>query len=73
MPVPNLWRTKRQRYALQGIVCSTCEATVFPPREVCPYCHAAMHGVAAVARPMLVAPLSYTMPRAAMAKIAGDD
>lgn len=43
MAVPNLWRTKKQRYSLQADICQTCAHTVFPPREVCPRCHQPMH------------------------------
>ncbi len=46
MAVPNLWRTKRQRYSLQSETCSACSQAVFPPREICPYCGHAMHGIA---------------------------
>jgi hypothetical protein len=46
MAVPNLWRTKKQRYSLQAEVCPTCTQAVFPPRELCPYCHQAMDVVA---------------------------
>ncbi|GIV78681.1 zinc ribbon domain-containing protein [Litorilinea aerophila] len=38
MAVPILWRTKKQRYALQGEICPACERAVFPPRRICPYC-----------------------------------
>lgn len=38
MAVPNLWRTKQQRYRLQAEVCVHCEQVIFPPREVCPHC-----------------------------------
>lgn len=38
MAVPNLWRTKEQRYRLQGEVCPTCSNTIFPPKRVCPHC-----------------------------------
>lgn len=38
MAVPNLWRTKEQRYRLQGDVCPACSNTVFPPKRVCPHC-----------------------------------
>ena len=38
MAVPILWRNRRQRYSLEGEVCSACERAVFPPRQVCPYC-----------------------------------
>jgi uncharacterized OB-fold protein len=48
MAVPNLWRTKKQRYSLQGDVCIHCERAVFPPREVCPHCHKPMGAQALV-------------------------
>lgn len=48
MAVPNLWRTKKQRYSLQGDVCVHCERAVFPPREVCPHCHKPMQAQALV-------------------------
>lgn len=38
MAIPILWRTKRERYSLQGEVCPECERVVFPPRRLCPYC-----------------------------------
>lgn len=38
MAVPNLWRTKNQRYRLQGEICPACSNAVFPPRQVCPRC-----------------------------------
>ena len=43
MAVPNLWRTKKQRYRLQADVCPTCTSAVFPPRAVCPCCHQPMN------------------------------
>ena len=47
MAVPNLWRTKKQRYSLQSETCPICSQVVFPPREICPYCNHAMHGAGA--------------------------
>lgn len=38
MAIPNLWRTKKQRYSLQGALCPACQHTFFPPRQVCPHC-----------------------------------
>jgi predicted amidophosphoribosyltransferase len=38
MAIPVLWRTKKQRYSLTGVVCPECSQLVFPPRKVCPYC-----------------------------------
>ncbi len=53
MAVPNLWRTKEQRYRLQGDVCPSCSNAIFPPKRVCPYCH---HGaVTPVALPATMA------------------
>ncbi len=51
MAIPNMWRTKKQRYSLQGDVCVHCESTVFPPRAVCPHCHKPMHSQPLVAMP----------------------
>ncbi len=44
MAVPNLWRTKHERYSLQGLVCPECSQVVFPPRLVCPHCQQLMNG-----------------------------
>ena len=78
MAVPNLWRTKKQRYSLQGEVCPACQNTLFPPRQVCPYCH---HGAAnaahsdqltdtcAATQPYL---MLFTLPQPAEL-VAGDD
>ncbi len=38
MAIPILWRTKKERYSLQGEVCPECSRLVFPPRRLCPYC-----------------------------------
>jgi uncharacterized OB-fold protein len=38
MGIPILWRTRKERYSLQGEVCPECERVVFPPRRLCPYC-----------------------------------
>ena len=43
MAVPNWWRTKKQRYSLQGETCPACSLAVFPPREICPHCGLSMH------------------------------
>jgi len=40
MAVPNMWRTKKQRYSLQGEICPSCTSALFPPRKVCPHCGA---------------------------------
>jgi uncharacterized OB-fold protein len=36
--VPGNWRTRKQRYSLRAEVCEVCDNTIFPPRDVCPYC-----------------------------------
>ncbi|MBI1299107.1 transcriptional regulator [bacterium] len=38
MNIASAWRTKKQRYALQGEVCPDCHQAIFPPRDVCPHC-----------------------------------
>lgn len=79
MAIPNLWRTKKQRYSLQADVCVHCERAVFPPREVCPHCHKPMasHALApAAAKPAAVTlPFSLTAAPAqpALVAVVGDD
>lgn len=72
MAIPNMWRTKKQRYSLQGEVCRHCEHAVFPPRQICPHCHKPMQTEAVNAAPVfnfnaLMAPPA---PQVAM---VGDD
>jgi uncharacterized protein len=38
MSIPRNWRTRQQRYRLRAEVCNECGNTIFPPRDVCPYC-----------------------------------
>ena len=38
MEVARHWRLKKQRYGLVGEVCPSCDAKIFPPRDVCPEC-----------------------------------
>ncbi|HHY54036.1 MAG TPA: hypothetical protein GYA08_01240 [Chloroflexi bacterium] len=72
MAIPNMWRTKKQRYSLQGDVCQHCERAVFPPREICPHCHKPMQGIA-----IKVAPIfdfaALMAPAAQPAAMVGDD
>jgi uncharacterized OB-fold protein len=74
MAVPNLWRTKEQRYRLQGEVCPACHQTVFPPKPVCPHCH---HG--AVTPTATTAPgdssyvMVFHMPQVKELNAVGDD
>jgi uncharacterized OB-fold protein len=51
MAIPNLWRTKQQRYRLQAEMCPVCSQAVFPPREICPHCHQALKQAAS--QPMM--------------------
>lgn len=32
------WRLSPQRYSLIGEACPTCQAKIFPPRDLCPEC-----------------------------------
>lgn len=32
------WRLNSQRYSLIGEVCPSCQAKIFPPRDLCPDC-----------------------------------
>ena len=74
MAVPNLWRTKEQRYRLQGQVCPACSNTVFPPKRVCPHCQ---HGAAVSATDDKQDDMSYVMvfhmPEQPALRMAGDD
>ena len=38
MSIASLWRTRQQRYSLQGEICPDCHQAIFPPRDVCPHC-----------------------------------
>ena len=38
MDLARNWRLKDQRYRMEGVVCATCGAKFFPPREVCTEC-----------------------------------
>lgn len=72
MAVPNLWRTKEQRYRLQGEVCPACNQTVFPPKQVCPHCH---HGAVTptAARSESGYLLVFHMPQVKELNAVGDD
>lgn len=71
MAVPNLWRTKHERYSLQGVVCPECSQAVFPPRLICPHCHQPMGTTVKREK----SEISFTMPPAAVPelKVAADD
>jgi uncharacterized OB-fold protein len=38
MEVPRNWRIRKERYSLQGSVCTHCGEPNFPVRVVCPHC-----------------------------------
>ncbi|MBN1430933.1 MAG: Zn-ribbon domain-containing OB-fold protein [Anaerolineae bacterium] len=38
MELPQHWRLADQRYRLIGEKCPHCEASIFPPHDVCPEC-----------------------------------
>ena len=77
MAVPNLWRTKKQRYSLQGEVCTRCATIMFPPRQICPHCaQRHLHAELRQAEPTLAHLHVYTLPQSAgvfAAQAAGDD
>lgn len=74
MAVPNLWRTKEQRYRLQGYVCPACSNTVFPPKRVCPHCqHGAVVTVLTDQQDDTPYVMVFHMPQQAELRMAGDD
>ena len=81
MSVPIQWRTKKQRYNLQGSRCPECSNVVFPPRGVCPYCSREHESVdASIAQISLnssqAQPVVFTMPAAPVplaVAVGGDD
>jgi hypothetical protein len=38
METPRHWRLKQQRLGMAGEICPSCQALIFPPRDVCPEC-----------------------------------
>jgi uncharacterized OB-fold protein len=75
MAVPNLWRTKKQRYSLQAEICPVCTNAIFPPREHCPHCHPASAQPidAQISTGAYAFTLRLDLPVAARASVAGDD
>ena len=72
MAIPNMWRTKKQRYSLQGEVCRHCEHAVFPPRQICPHCHKPMQTEAVNAAPVFNFNVLMAPPAPQVAMV-GDD
>lgn len=55
MEIPRHWRLRKQRYAMVGSICPTCQTPQFPPRAVCPTCAAAAQRQdARIAAPLLL-------------------
>ncbi len=74
MAVPNLWRTKRQRYSLEAEMCPTCTKAIFPTREICPHCHQPMQWQGAAPGSQVAGfPLLLNLPQSLGATAAGDD
>lgn len=72
MAIPNMWRTKKQRYSLQGEVCQHCDQAVFPPRQICPHCHRPMQATTAKA-PAIFDMRALVAPMTAQPVMVGDD
>ena len=73
MAIPNLWRTKKQRYSLHADVCVNCHQIVFPPREVCPHCHKTAQRKAAPEVTVVLMPVASAATFAQPLAVAGDD
>ena len=75
MAVPNLWRTKKQRYSLLGEVCVHCNSAIFPPREICPLCHKPMQAAAATPARQPEAAFAFptVMAQPMLSAVVGDD
>lgn len=73
MAIPTTWRTKKQRYSLEGAVCPTCHTMTFPPRKQCVQCsHITSHldpNVADENNYYMI----FTMPQSTEVALAGDD
>ena len=73
MAIPNMWRTKKQRYSLQGEICPSCTKAIFPPRSVCPHCGAAMSAARTHVHHAVIVPPSIGVQTALIQNPAGDD
>lgn len=74
MAVPNLWRTKEQRYRLQGEVCPACSTAMFPPKRVCPHCnHGAARPSTTEAQQEYAYVMLFEMPQISEFAAIGDD
>jgi uncharacterized OB-fold protein len=43
MEIPRHWRLRKQRYSMVGGSCPSCDAKMFPARNVCPNCGYGVH------------------------------
>ena len=74
MAIPTTWRTKRQRYSLEGAVCPTCHTTMFPPRKQCVQCsHTPSHLAMSAPDQKATYYMVFTMPQSTEVALAGDD
>lgn len=74
MAIPTTWRTKKQRYSLEGAVCPTCQTMTFPPRQQCVQCsHTASQSEVAAAGVKANYYMVFTMPQPTEVALAGDD
>lgn len=73
MAIPNMWRTKKQRYSLQGGVCPACSSAIFPPRSVCPHCSSPMDAAQSQLRHAMIANTTIATNPALVQSPAGDD
>ncbi len=48
MEIPRHWRSKAQRYRLEGALCPICGRPTFPPRPICCRCQFQQGGAAEV-------------------------
>ena len=73
MAIPTTWRTKKQRYSLEGAVCPTCHTMMFPPRKQCVQCsHTASHTDLTAADENNYY-MVFIMPQSTEVALAGDD
>ena len=73
MAIPNMWRTKKQRYSLQGGVCPSCTSAIFPPRNVCPHCGSPMDAAQNHRHHAIVGNAGLAVRPALVESPAGDD
>ena len=73
MSVPIYWRNKKQRYSLHGDVCPECAQAIFPPREVCPFCHGQHYALPSQASNPAMQSFVFVLPEAYSLSQVGDD